>query len=242
MGTKKNYYAVKKGYDKVNDDIIENVIFDSWEIVKSKVTGFSKKSHGVSPEYKGFETYEEALRYLENPPFLLKADDNYNKEALHCYVDGSVKKDGSAYSHGVVIVKNKKVIDTIKGIGSNPEVLSQRQIGGELMGAMLAMRYAKEFNHNEIVIFFDYKGVACHALGSWRRNTKIAELYYDWVQNFMKSNENIKITFCKVDAHTGDEFNEIADGLAKSALGIKPDKISLDYASEYNVLPALDWE
>lgn len=37
----------------------------------------------------------------------------------------------------------------------------------------------------------------------------------------------VKIIFCKADAHTGEEFNEIADGVAKLALGIKPDLISI---------------
>lgn len=34
-----------------------------------------------------------------------------------------------------------------------------------------------------------------------------------------KENPEIKVAFSKVEAHTGNDFNEIADGLAKLAVG-----------------------
>lgn len=242
MALKKNYYAVKKGFDKETSEIINNRIYKSWDEVKRVVTGVSKKKCGISPEYAGFVTLEEAESYLEFEAYIRKEDNTYSENALHCYVDGSCLSDGSAYSHGIAFVKNKKVLDVMKGKGTNPDVISQRQVGGELMGAMLSLVYASKYNHDDVVIFFDYKGVACHAMGTWKRSTDIAIMYYDWMQNFFKTNPNINVTFCKVDAHTGDEFNEIADGLAKSALGITPDDISLKYAEQYGILDKMELE
>lgn len=40
-----------------------------------------------------------------------------------------------------------------------------------------------------------------------------------------KENPEIKVAFSKVEAHTGNDFNEIADGLAKLAVGLNPNPI-----------------
>ena len=54
----KNYYAVKRGYDKTNDTEIENLIFEDWYQVKPLVIGYD------NARYKGFDTKEEAETWL----------------------------------------------------------------------------------------------------------------------------------------------------------------------------------
>ena len=54
----KNYYAVKRGFDKENNKEIKDFIFDSWIDVKPLVIGYE------NARYKGFDTKEEAEVWL----------------------------------------------------------------------------------------------------------------------------------------------------------------------------------
>lgn len=68
--------------------------------------------------------------------------------------------------------------------------------------------------YDHVVLFYDYAGVCNHAVGSWERNNDLSAKYYELMQGFMQEGK-IKITFVKVDSHTDDLFNDIADELAK---------------------------
>lgn len=62
--TKNNFYVVRKGYDLKNKKIVTNQTFKTWDEAKVFVIGISFKKHGVTPEYAGFVTKEEADSYL----------------------------------------------------------------------------------------------------------------------------------------------------------------------------------
>ena len=86
-----------------------------------------------------------------------------------------------------------------------------------IKGAEAAMRYAKEHDRKELVIYHDYEGIAKWCLGEWKANkegTKAYKAFYDAVSR------QIQITFVKVKGHSGDTYNEMADQLAKQALGL----------------------
>lgn len=234
---KQKYYAIKTGYNTQTKEVVKNQIFTSWAEASPFVQGINKKQHGVQAEYKSFSTLEEAKAYLKTEPFLHKSENNYPIDCLHCYVDGSFSEQLQNYSFGLVCVKNQQVIFTKNGLGKNKEAVSMRQIAGELAGTMNALIYAKKHGHKKVVIFFDYKGVALHATGNWKRDNNFSQIYYEWMQKFFKENPDIEVIFCKVDAHTGDDFNELADGFAKLALGIKPDNKFYRFAEKYGLQP-----
>jgi ribonuclease H-related protein len=233
---KKNFYAIKKGFNVEKNEVVENLILTTWDEAKVLVQGINEKKHGVTPEYKGFVTIEEAEEFLgADEPFLRKSQGTYPLDALHCYVDGSYSKDIVNYSYGLVCVSNKEVIHTSNGVGKNQEAISMQQIAGELLGCMNAVLYAKKQGYKKVVLFFDYKGVALHATGFWKRDNKFSEDYYQWMQKFFTTNPDIEVIFCKVDAHTGDDFNELADGFAKLALDITPDNKFYKFAKQYGL-------
>lgn len=236
---KKNFYAIKQGYNKETGEVIENIILKTWAETAPLVQGVSKVLHGVAPKFLGCYTLEEAEAFLAYEPFLFKVNNDYPMDALHCYMDGSYSTELNNYSFGLVCVKDGKIQGTDKGVGSNPSASELRNVAGESLGAMKALIFAKRHNYKKVVIFFDYQGIALHALGEWDRDTKDTEIYYRWMQDFFVNNPDIEVVFCKVDAHTGDDFNEIADGLAKAALNIPPSSISLRCAKKHGVLDAL---
>ena len=83
---------------------------------------------------------------------------------------------------------------------------------------MLLLRpCAMEHDRKELVIYHDYEGIAKWCLGEWKANkegTKAYKAFYDAVSR------QIQITFVKVKGHSGDTYNEMADRLAKEALGL----------------------
>ena len=217
---KKNFYAVKYGVDPDTHETVSNVILKSWAETERLI----KRVPGAT--YSGFFTEDEAKAYIgTGDPLKNKAEGNYPKDCLHCYVDGSFNEGLANYSFALVCVQNGKVVGLDYGQGNNPEAVSMRQIGGELLGAIKALIYAQKNGHKEVVVFHDYKGTAYHATGYWKRDTEFSRIYFDWMQTFFKRYSDVKVHFVKVDAHTGDDFNEIADGLAKKALGIEPNKV-----------------
>lgn len=137
---------------------------------------------------------------------------------LVCYVDGSYSNQLKNFSYGVVVIEDGKVVSEESGIGNDEEVALLRNVAGEVMGAIRAVEIAKENNYDELDIFYDYKGIECWALGTWKRNNNVTKGYHEYMQEAMK---DINITFHKVKGHSGDEYNDRADKLAKNALGIK---------------------
>ena len=94
---------------------------------------------------------------------------------------------------------------------------SMRNVAGEVLGSMAAMKKAIELGLSELTIFYDYMGIEQWALGQWKRNKAGTIAYYEYVQNIK---DQIILSFVKVKGHSGVEGNEEADRLAKEAVGI----------------------
>lgn len=54
----KNFYAIKRGYDKNNNEEVTDIISSDWNIVKPLVIGYE------NARYKGFDTEKEAKTWL----------------------------------------------------------------------------------------------------------------------------------------------------------------------------------
>ena len=214
----KKVYAIQYGFDAKNNKKIENIIVNTWDECLKYVKGVK------GAKYKSFESIDNAKSYLnEGNRMLKKSDENYPKDCLHAYVDGSYNSSDGRYSYGIVCVNN----DVVEYIESNAENDTSerniRQIAGELKGAVRAVEYALSQGQTKIVLFHDYEGIAHHATGAWERKEESSVGYYEKMQTLMKS--GIEIIFVKVDSHTGDLFNELVDEKCKECLGITSDKV-----------------
>lgn len=220
----KKVYAIQCGFDSKKNEKIENKIVNTWAECLQYVKGVK------GAKYKSFESMDDANAYLnEGNRMLKKSDDNYPKDYLHAYVDGSYNSADERYSYGVVCVKDDVVQYIESGAGKDSSERNIRQIAGELKGALKAVEYALKNNEKKIVIFHDYEGIAHHATGAWARKEASSEEYYDKMQDMM--NSGIEIIFVKVDSHTGDLFNELVDEKCKEQLGITSDKTVEKYLS-----------
>ncbi|SHK20614.1 ribonuclease HI [Hathewaya proteolytica DSM 3090] len=209
----KKYYAVKCGR--------KTGVFNTWDECKSQVSGYS------GAIYKSFTTYGEAEDFIMGS----SSEDNDTYESndlketskscremqegcVEAYVDGSYSNEYGNYSYGCVILEGSEII-RLSGVGDNEEYISMRNVAGELLGTMRAIQWAKENNCKAIMIYHDYEGIARWADGSWKTNKDGTRSYAKFIQ---EHREFLKINFTKVLAHSGVEYNEEADRLAKKAL------------------------
>lgn len=203
------YYAVKEGASRG--------IFRTWEECKASVSGYS------GAVYKSFKTEAEALAYLG----VLTSEEEKNNavpaeevcrsgDCVKIYVDGSYNNATGEFSYGMVVLSeageekyNRKFDDK--------ELAAMRNVAGEIKGAEAAMQYALEHQIPAIEIYHDYEGIARWCLGEWKTNkegTRAYKAFYD------KASRQVKISFVKVAGHSNDKYNDMADELAKEALGI----------------------
>ena len=198
------FYAVRKGK--------KTGIFMTWDECKSQVQGYS------AAEYKSFKTREEALEYLNNEAVKTNIEKNVAKEPLNIYafVDGSFNQSTGTYGYGGFLMHDG-IKEVLQGSGNDAEMASMRNVAGEVLGSMAAIKRAIELNLTEIAIYYDYIGIEQWATGSWKRNKKGTIDYYNYIQSVK---DKITIHFVKVKGHSGVDGNEEADRLAKKAVGI----------------------
>lgn len=191
------YYAVKKGYT--------TGIFKSWEECEKQVKGFS------GAIFKSFKTEEEALLYMDD---VKKEVPNFG---LIAYVDGSFNVKTKEYGYGCVIIEGQKVIAKISNKDNDDELASMRNVAGEIQGCMKAIEYAISREEKAICIYYDYEGIEKWANKEWKANKKGTIEYAKKIEEYRSK---IDVHFIKVLAHSGDFYNEMADKLAKKAVGI----------------------
>lgn len=192
------YYAVKKGK--------KPGVYLNWEECKKQVIGYS------GAIYKLFSTLNEAN------DFLVEEKEKPLTNGLLAYVDGSYNIKTKEYGYGCVLIEGQQIIKKIYGKGNQAELAKMRNVSGEILGCLAALEYAVNNEYKQICIYYDYEGIEKWATGIWKTNKEATKKYAQMVQNLKNK---IDIHFIKVLAHSGDVYNEMADQLAKKAVGIK---------------------
>lgn len=205
----KKYYAVAKGKTPG--------IYLTWNDCKAQVDGFS------GAVYKGFATMQEAEEFVVKYGGGAASSVTKNNSSeistdthLVAYVDGSYEHSMRQYAYGCVLVLPEETV-TLNGSGNEEDYVSMRNVAGEILGSEHAIRWAVEHGYSSITIYYDYEGIEKWANGIWKANKAGTQRYKEFVA---KQREKIDISFLKVAAHTGVKYNEMADQLAKAALGL----------------------
>lgn len=194
------YYAVKAG--------VKTGIFTTWEECRASVHGYPGAA------YKSFKTREEAAAYLEDN--FSGKDGLKDKGCVKIYVDGSYNPVTQEFSYGMVVLKEDGE-ETYNCRFQDKELSSMRNVAGEIKGAEAAMQYALDRGIPAIEIYHDYEGIARWCLGEWKTNKEGTRAYKAF---FDRASARVDIRFVKVAGHSNDKYNDMADELAKEALGI----------------------
>ncbi|MFY9286693.1 MAG: ribonuclease H family protein [Tissierellaceae bacterium] len=209
----KFYYAVRKGR--------RPGIYNSWAECEKEVKGFKEA------QYKKFKSFEEALAFIEdegnliggqgsnaNEDIGLKDPNELKDNELIAYVDGSFSLATRTYSYGMVAL-TKEGKEVYSGKDDDEDLADMRNVAGELMGAVEAMRLALDKGKDTLYLHYDYQGIEAWARGTWKTNkpgTRAYKEFYDSIK------DRLDVRFIKVLAHSGVEYNEEADSLAKKEL------------------------
>lgn len=216
---KKKIYAVRKGH--------KTGLFNTWAECQKATAGYS------GAEFKSFTDKEEAIAFLEMKTVKTVSGDK-DKEAagivevpenmVIAYVDGSFEKSIGRYAFGCVILTPDGQEIRRSGSGSDPAGVAIRNVAGEMLSAMNAVKWARENDYPAVEIRYDYEGVEKWVTGVWRAKTPLTSKYAAHMQ---EAGNKIRISFCKIAAHTGNHYNEEADQLAKSALLRTDEEVSI---------------
>lgn len=138
-------------------------------------------------------------------------------QVYNIYVDGSF---GHQNQHiggwSFIVTLNEAVIDSGRGQIVNSNILEGRQVGCECFAVQEALKWARAKNV-KINIFFDYIGLKMWINDIWGgKPWKQNKFYTKEYRKFCLENRDLIVDFIKVEAHSGDRFNEMADELAKN--------------------------
>ena len=221
----KKYYAVAEGKTPG--------IYLSWESCKQQV------NHVSGAVYKSFPSMEEAKAFMEQAGAssyqVEEAEETSTGKdvekistgeametlpvstdtRLVAYVDGSFSDEQAKYGYGCALILPEEVV-TLNGCGDDPEYMKMRNVAGEILGSEQAVLWAVEHGYREVVIYYDYEGIEKWANDIWKANKAGTIRYKEFIAEKRKE---ITISFQKVAAHTGVTYNEMADRLAKKAVG-----------------------
>lgn len=134
---------------------------------------------------------------------------------LLAYVDGSYDNSLKKYAFGCVFILPDGKIYTEYGNGDNAQSLQHRNVTGEMLGAMYAVKTAMRSGFSAVELCYDYEGIEKWVTGAWRSKTELTQKYAAAMREWKKS---IGISFRKVAAHTNVYYNELADRMAKTGL------------------------
>ena len=244
---KKKYYAVQVG--KIPG------IYGTWDECKAQTEGVS------GAKYKSFPSLEEAERYMretndnnsdvEDTTALSKDDLNsqvpkaiaaLDKNEIIAFVDGSYDVTQEKSAFGVIIFSHDGNRDILykaftKELGE--EFISLRNVAAELEAVRESINWAIQYDKSKISIYYDYEGIEKWADGQWKANKAITKEYVRFIQ---EKRALLHIEFIKVPAHSGVQFNEEVDAIAKNALLAKGHKTYNDGSVYFVGYSVQDWQ
>ena len=202
----KKYYAVKVGATPG--------IYSTWDETQAQVSGFN------GAIFKSFKSLEDAQAFMGEVVSSTPVVEQPTSDAeLIAYSDGSFNPATNMVGASSIVMSGSQVIDNVYIVDriENDVVGDTRNVGGELVGAINAIRYALVNGFTSIEIFYDYAGVGQWADHTWKAKNHTTREYVAKVDELRKL---MNIKFTKVKAHADIEFNELADRIAKFAVDV----------------------
>lgn len=172
------------------------LIFDTWEECQKAVSGYK------GAEFRKFKNREEAEAWLDGD-IDVSTETQYDFSLPTFFVDGS--GGNGSVGAGFILVENNNI-----KTGGGRLVNCENHVLGELAAVVMSLKVASKMHYDSIQICYDYEGIEKWCNGAWTCKKEYAAEYRDFVQN-----SGVHITFTKVEAHSKDRYNDMADKTAK---------------------------
>ncbi len=217
-------------------------VFQSWDACEKSVSGYS------GAVFKGFHSYDEALAFSQGNHGYDTLTNIYHpgsnrimtdedlekatKEAIQerkqkygdfstelvAYVDGSYDPQSRLVGGGALILLADSM-DEVATISEAALDLGRHQnVAGEILGATRALQWCLDWSFDSITVVYDYVGLEKWATQEWRANKPITQAYADFVTTARLG--GLRIDFQHVKSHSGNQYNDRADKLARLAIGL----------------------
>lgn len=154
--------------------------------------------------------------------------------SIKVYTDGSFNREiPDLCRGGYVIVINDVIVAELGQVTSHNACYTDRwNVGGEIIAAIVGITRANMYRTdfisrlanendvtNEIEIYHDYEGLNNWVRSNpktgkkWKSNNVASKVYVEAIEAIEK--QGVNLSFHWVKGHSGDEYNEVADMLAK---------------------------
>lgn len=203
MSNKKKYYAVRKG--------TKCGIFSTWKDCQEAVQNYS------GAEYKSFLSEEEARAYLSDRDIYEEEVKELLREGWGvAVVDGSFDTEVGKYGSGVVAFRPDGHKEELFRAGQNPKFIGTKNVAGELFAVLLALDWAVCSEISKLKIYHDYEGVHKWLSSEWKPQSPVSKMYVEIYKH--KYEGLLLVDFVKVNGHSNNKYNDLADRLAKESL------------------------
>lgn len=165
-----------------------------------------------------FRKLEDFAKFLEEYGEI--PSDNITKTP-YVYIDGSYNVVGNVWGYGGFLdVKGRRY----PFIGQGKDNSKMRNVYGELMGSKVALTKAYDLGIRKLVVYYDFECIKGWAIDGRKANNEYTKAYKSFITDMCSK---MDITFKKITSHTGVIGNEIADCMARFAVGINLKDISI---------------
>lgn len=146
----------------------------------------------------------------------------------HIYVDGSYKEGQVGY--GYIVLEDGEKIHEDRGLVTGKIDSSSNQVGGEIMAVQKALLWCQERGVQSVTIHCDLEAMIYWAKGIYKTNIPLTKNFKAFLDTCA-----IEITWHKVEAHSGEPFNEEVDRLAKEGASLGRETEGIDREDERDV-------
>lgn len=151
---------------------------------------------------------------LITKPAVAKPEAPQESKRIIAYTDGSFNVKNNTAGYAAILTFENGLEKVLSGSITDPQATALRNVAGELQAVLEAVK-AAEAACADLVVYYDYEGIEKWVTGEWKAKKEFTQKYRDAVRG-----SSVKVEFHKVAAHTGIEYNERADKLAKAACGM----------------------
>ncbi len=152
------------------------------------------------------EILKREFQKLERTPTKSTAPATKIPNGWVAYVDGSYLHGRIGYG-AVVLHDGVQKAELFGRVHENHE---SRQVAGELLATTQVIEWCQQNNVGEVTILYDYAGIEMWAKGRWKANLPLTQNYAAFFKDL-----TTKVLFKKVQSHSGDTWNDVADALAR---------------------------
>lgn len=135
---------------------------------------------------------------------------------FNIFTDGSYSTSESDRTYGGFIIEGLDV--SLLAYTSNKTWTASRNVGGELLAVVLALKTVEEFKEQNpdsdvtVNFFYDYEGVGKWIKGEWQCKKPLTQGYKKFVQDSIRK-LNLTVSWTHVKGHSGIKSNERVDSL-----------------------------